>query len=215
MVATTCKITVCTPSIRPLGLQYTQESLQNQTFKDFEWLVEISIPQRGHDLNAAYNRMLKRAKGELIVSLQDYIKIPPDGLQKFWDAYQKSPDTFFTAPVGKTLDWMGVEWDWRTQPIRPMDWRGWEIDWGAAPLKALKEVGGFDEELDRYWSSDNVSVGFRAYLAGYQFLNLIDNRAKAWNHDAVEPHPFRERFNPEFANERLALFEGGYKLEPL
>src|ERR1035437_8527622 len=83
------KISVITPSIRCEGLKIVQQSLEKQTFQDFEWLTEIGIPGRGHDLNAAYNRMLRRAKGELIVSLQDFIKAPPQYLQKFWDAYQK------------------------------------------------------------------------------------------------------------------------------
>ena len=33
------KISVITPSIRPEGLKILQECLAQQTFKDFEWLV--------------------------------------------------------------------------------------------------------------------------------------------------------------------------------
>lgn len=200
-------ITVCTPSIRPLGLQYTQESLKKQTFKDFEWLTEISIPERGHDLNAAYNRMLRRAKGELIVSVQDYITLPPDGLEKFWEEYQKDKTTFFTAPVGKTLDGEKIDWDWRAFAPDEMDWMRWEIDWGAAPLSALKLIGGFDEELDNYWSSDNLSVGYRASRFNYKFKNLTENKAVAFNHDAKFPHPFREKFNPQFTEERMEFYK--------
>jgi hypothetical protein len=79
----------------------------------------------------------------------------------------------------------------------------WEIDWGAAPLDALKKIGGFDEALDQYWSSDNVSVGHRANLAGYKFKCLTDNRAIALDHDAFMEHPFRKNYNPSFTNERL------------
>lgn len=195
-------------------MKVTQESLQNQSLKDFEWLVEIGLPPK-HDLNTAFNRMLRRAQGELVVFLQDAIKAPPDGLQKFWDAYQANPTTFMTAPVGKTLDWKEITWDWRNHPEGRMDWMRWEIDWAAAPLKALKDIGGFDEELDKFWSSDNVNVGKRAQLKGYNFGNLIENPAVAYDHDAVMPHPFRARFNPDFTNERLALFEGGYEIDYL
>lgn len=156
--------------------------------------------------------MLRRARGELIVFLQDFIKAPPDGLQRFWDAYLENPTTFLTAPVGKTLDWENITWDWRNHPEAKMDWMRWEIDWGAAPLDALKAVGGFDEELDKNWSSDNVSVGKRAQLKGYNFGNLIENPGIALDHDKLVPHPFRDRFNPEFSNERLALFDGGYEI---
>lgn len=209
------KISVLTPSIRPEGLKVVQESLEKQTLQDFEWLVELGIPGKGHDLNAAFNRMLKRAKGELIVFLQDYIKIPAKGLENFWDAYQKQPDTFLTAPVGKTLDWETNEWDWRAHPDAKMQWRGWEIDWGAAPLKCLQAIGGFDEELDKYWSSDNVNVAARANLKGYKFDCLIKNPAIAWNHDKVLPHPFRDKFNQEFVSQRISLFENGLEINYL
>jgi hypothetical protein len=190
------KISVITVSIRPKGLDIIQKCLAMQTFpaKDFEWIQEISIPEHGHDLNKAYNRALRRAKGELIVSLQDYIKVTPEYLEKFWKAYQENPRTFFTAPVGKTdqEDYSGKpRWDWRAYSDAKPLWQNWEIDSGAAPLAALKEVGGFDEELDGYWSSDNVSVAWRAKLAGYSFMNVFDNPGVAYDHDAFIEHPFR------------------------
>lgn len=215
------KISVLTPTIRPEGLKIVQESLAKQTFKDFEWLVEVGVPERGHDLNAAFNRMLRRAKGELIVIYQDYIKAPPDYLQKFWDAYQKHPRTFFTAPVGKVdnLDYQGaIKWDWRAkvkEDISDCRWDGWEIDSGCAPLSALKEIGGFDEELDHHWSCDNVNVGCRAELAGYTFKNLCDNPVIAYDHDAHMSHPFRANFKPIFNNMRMDEFRQGLKINYL
>lgn len=200
------RITICTPTIRPDGLEVIQHGLKNQTLQDFEWLVEISIPERGHDLNAAYNRMLKRAKGELVVSVQDYVEMPYGGLEKFWNAYQENPDTFFTAPLGKKLG-DKVTWDWRESPDALMDWRRWEIDWGAAPLKALKKIGGFDEALDEFWSCDNINVGHRANMHGYKFKNLHDNKALVLDHDAFMTHPFRKQYNPDFNNERMGMIE--------
>ena len=212
------KISVITVSIRPHGLEIIQEGLQKQTFKDFEWLVEIGLPGRGHDLNAAYNRALRRAQGELVVSLQDYIKITPDYLAKFWEAYQKEPRTFFTAPVGKVKnkDYKGeIKWDWRAYEDAKPKWNCWEIDSGSAPLSALKEIGGFDEVLDGHWSCDNVNVGYRAHLAGYSFGLLHLNPAVAWDHDEFIDHPFRKDFDPKFSNMRLNLFTSGERLKPL
>lgn len=211
------KISVITPSIRPGGLIVNQKSLQEQTFQDFEWLVEIGIPP-AHDLNAAFNRMLRRAQGELVVFYQDFIKARPDYLQKFWDAYQKDKRVFYTAPVGKVnnLDFSGdVRWDWRAYADAKCDWRTWEIDSGSAPLTALKEIGGFDETLDDYWSSDNVNVGCRAELAGYTFKNLTMNPAVAYDHDAHIEHPFRDRFNPDFNTQRMSAFREGLKINYL
>lgn len=212
------KISVLTPSIRPEGLKIVQESLQRQLFHDFEWLVEIGIPGRGHDLNAAYNRMLRRAKGELIVSMQDYIKAPQDYLDKFWDAYNAHPRTFFTAPVGKTdnLDMpTDLRWDWRAYEDAKPDWQCWEIDSASAPRAALFEIGGFDEELDKHWSCDNLNVGCRADIAGYEFGNLFLNPVMVFDHDKHMPHPFREKFRPTFNNQRMAMFRGGMTINYL
>lgn len=216
------KISVITCSIRPNGLDIIRTGLLKQTFTDFEWITEIGLDI--HDLNQAYNRALKRAKGELVVSLQDYILIRPDYLQKFWDAYQKYPKAFITAPVGKVdnLNYAGnAVWDWRawrnndTDTIRDCEWNCWEIDSGAAPLKALKEIGGFDEALDGTWSGDNVNVGCRAQLAGYEFKCLFDNPSLVYNHDKFIKHPFRDSFNGTLNTKRMAMFRGGMKLPPL
>lgn len=218
------KITVGTPSIRPEGLKIVQKSLEKQTFTDFEWGVELGIVGQGHHLNRDYNKILRRAKGELFVSLQDYLLVPPDYLQKWWDAYQENPDTFMTAPVGKVdnINYSGnAVWDWRayrndeTVNIRPCEWDTWEIDSGAAPLYALKLIGGFDEALDGVWSSDNVNVGCRAQLAGYKFKCLFDNPALAYNHDKFISHPFRETFSGTLNTKRMAMFRGGMTLPAL
>lgn len=217
------KISVLTPSIRPAGLEITRQCLLQQTFKDFEWLTDINWTGK-HDLSASYNRMLRRAKGELVVSLQDYIKVLPNYLEKWWQCYQENPDTFLTAPVGKVdnLNFTGkAVWDWRsyrndeTKNIRENSWDCWEIDSGAAPLKALVEIGGFDEATDNHWSCDNVNVGCRAELAGYKFKCLFDNPALAYDHDAFIHHPFRKDFDGSVNTKRMAMFRGGMKLEPL
>lgn len=216
------KISVITCSIRPPGLDVVRIGLLKQTFTDFEWITEIGLGK--HDLNQAYNRALKRAKGELIVSLQDYILIRPDYLQKFWDAHMEYPKAFITAPVGKVdeLNYSGTpKWDWRayrndeTKNIRDCEWNCWEIDSGCAPLSALKEIGGFDEALDGIWSGDNVNVGCRAQLAGYEFKCLFDNPVLVYNHDKFIKHPFRHTFDGSLNTKRMAMFKGGMKINYL
>lgn len=194
------KITVCTPSIRPSGLEILQKCLKEQTFTDFEWIQDIGLGTK-HDLNQAWNRMLKRANGELILFLQDYIKIEPDGLQRFWDAYQNNPRTMFTSAVGKSknLDFTRPEWDWRKNKKGDIGYLECEMDWGAAPLTVFKEIGGFDEELDNFWSMDNVSVCKRAEIFGWKFM-CIDNPAIAYDHDAFIEHPFRKDYSPILSN---------------
>lgn len=202
-------ISVISPTIRPQGLEIMRESLMNQTFKDFEWLVDINITGE-HDLNKSFNSMIKRAEGELIVFYEDFTKITPDGLQKFWDAYQKDKRTLFTAPLGKVTNFEDQpRWDWRMER-KEINWNEVELDWGAIPKYILYDIGGFDERLDQWWSYDNVSVGLRANLFGYKFANVQDNLAVAIDHDAIIQHPFREKFNPP---EVLKLFEE-YNINP-
>ena len=208
------KISVITTSIRPKGLEITRQSLLKQGLKDFEWLVDINWIGE-HDLNRAYNRLIKRAKGELIVSLQDFIKIEADALEKLWEAYFHQPDTFFTCPVGKVQneDYTGdPKWDWRVSPGATMDWRMWEIDFGACPKSALYAVGGFDESLDGLWSMDNVSVGMRAEALGFKFDVLRDIRGVAYDHDAFIKHPYREQFKPAISNMIMEEYKENPKL---
>lgn len=174
--------------------------------------MEINTTNK-HDLNLAFNKMISRAKGELIVFYEDFTKIDPDGLQKFWDAYQQNPDTCFTAPVGKVLSFDETpRYDWRAH-TEECDWARCELDWGAIPKKILLNIGGFDERLDQWWSFDNVSVGKRAQLLGYKFKNLIDNKAVAIDHDKIMEHPFREKYCPTEVNKILAEYELHPKLE--
>jgi len=203
------RVSIVTPSIRPEGLERVAEGLRIQTLRDFEWLTEINV-SGVVDFNTAMNRMIRRAKGELIVSLQDFIKIEKDGLQKFWDAYENEP-AFYTAPVGKVqYDMLDLEpkWDWRVERDTA-GWQEWEIDCGAAPRDYLYNIGGFDEELDKAWGFDNCDIGLRAKLAGYKFYCLKDNKAIAVDHDAIIEHPFRKLRDPEMYNQRLDEIKRG------
>jgi hypothetical protein len=210
------KISVITPSIRPTGLNVLQNCLAEQTFTDFEWLVEVGL-KKEHDLNKSFNKMIQRAQGELLVFYQDYIKIGPDGLQKFWDAYQDNKNDFITAPVGKVSDFnfTDAKWDWRYYSKgKPITWDKWEIDWGACSKEAMFKIGGFDEYLDNFWSCDNLNAGCRADIDGYTF-KCIDNDALAYDHDAHMSHPFRKDFKPIFNNERMDDFRAGERINYL
>lgn len=195
------KISVITPTIRPSGLDLVFQSLKAQSEQDFEWLIDVSFPQHHEhgDLNASYNRLIRRSQGELIISLQDFIHAPPNLLERAWEEYQAHPDTFYTVPVGKTSDFKKVEYDIRANPecrqawtTEDGGWRRWEIDCGFASKEALYKVGGFDENLDKFtWSGDNVVVGWKAHTLGYKFDVMQDVKCIAYDHDAKMPHPFR------------------------
>ena len=211
----TPKISVLSPSIRPRGLEVVQESLERQTFTSFEWLVEIGMPSRGCDLSAALNRMLLRSRGDIIVMLQDYLKIPHNAFEEIVKLHEKHDKTFITYSVAKTLDWKEVVPDWRYHGVsRKIEPREWEADFASAPRQAFFDVQGYNESFDRGWSCENLDLAERAKMAGYYFMVVPSLRAVAFDHDAKIKHPFRNKlnFNSDLvAIERDRRKDGEYK----
>lgn len=186
-------ISVLTPSIRPEYLHITQKCLEEQTFQDFEWIVEIGLRHRGFTLPSDMNKMLKRAKGDRIVSLQDCIQILPNALERI----DKLPNELYTFPVGQVDDFISQvpEWDWR-QTYTEGELPGphyWEADFGCAPTKAFFDVGGYDEDFNNGWSWDNVEVARRMYRAGYKGYCDPTIMGIALRHDKIIDHPFRTK----------------------
>lgn len=179
-------ISVICPSIRPQYLKLTQDALERQTFQDFEFLVEIGLPSRGFTLPTAMNDMIRRAKGDIIVSLQDCIDIPDDFLEK---VSKLDHSMAYTFPIVKR----GLAGDWRSHKYGEVIPECWEIDLACAPKKLFYDVGGFDETYCNGWSYDNVEIALRAKAAGWKFF--CDNTLKgdAIDHDAEIPHPFRKK----------------------
>lgn len=180
-------ISVLTPSIRPEYLHMTQECLEKQTFTDFEWLTELGLRNRGFTLPTDMNKMLKRAKGDRIVSLQDCIRIEDDTLERI----NALPNELYTFPVGQEENGT-IEWDWRID--HGGDLLGphyWEADFACAPTQAFFDVGGYDEEFNKGWSWDNVEIARRIYRTGRKGYCEPSIRGVAIRHDKIKTHPFR------------------------
>ena len=211
-------ISVLSPSIRPAGLVPVMASLEKQTFQKFEWIQEIGCPWHGHDLNAAMNRMLCRAKGELVVIVQDYITFPSFALGEMWTEHEAEPLAFTTYPMGKLQKDGTIKYDWRYGgEYRRIAGFEWETDFAMAPLEMFKAIGGYDELYDAGWSWDNASVGIRGELAGYVPACRPDILAAAVDHDALFAHPFRgKNENGDLHQRREKVYrEGGWKLHYL
>jgi GT2 family glycosyltransferase len=215
------KISILTPSIRPEFLNITQKSLEEQTYTDFEWLVEVGLHQGRFTLPEDMNKMLKRAKGDIIVSLQDCISISPDALEKI--ASLAFAQTGYTFPVGKSKEGLfgkNVKWDWRkTRPMGdPITGNMFEIDFAAAPKQMFYDIGGFDERFCEGWSFDNVELAWRAVAAGYTFYHSTITEGVAVDHDAITPHPHRSSLPLNDAKARATARNaerGVYKLKYL
>lgn len=231
------KISVVTPTIRPDGLGVVFKSLQKQSFKKFEWLVGSPQPwlltsnyfkdknfktrwipddfTGGFwSLNRIYNKMFKEAKGEIIVSLQDWIHIPPDGLERFLGAFKEVGEAIISG-VGdqyERLNEFGKPevkiWsdprknDNGLYECYPNDA---EWNWCAFPKKFIFEVGGMDEGLDFLGvGGDQLQVGERWDSMGKKFYLDQNNESFTLRHG-------REDFGgQESWDSKHVLFNGEY-----
>jgi hypothetical protein len=216
------KISVIIPTNRPGGLEHAKACLPGQDFPDFEVLIgSPSDPSFGKwviddfeggfwTLNRIYNRLLAEAKGELIVTLQDFIWIPPDGLARFWDIYGRTGG--LVSGVGDQYDQVGLdgshgkpcwadprkEFSLWTSPI-PVgtdsvgkDARQifhpslHEWNWAAMPKAAIMEAGGMDEEMDFLgFGCDNNGPTERMSEMGHPFYIDYGNEAICQHHGRI------------------------------
>ena len=204
------RVSVVTPTIRPEGLLDVQQSLERQTLTDFEWLVEVGVTSHGNDLNRAYNRMLRRATGSLVVSIQDYTMFGDSLLEELYRSHEENPSIWYTVDVAHT-DGIVTEYDWRHyRKGEDINFMEYELCVGSFPLVGMRQIGGFDEELDELtWGFDNVNVGFRAKRAGFPLKVHPTAEAVQYKHDLTTEHPFRAKMIPDLHNARLGQIERG------
>lgn len=193
-------ISVITPTVRPEGVGLVKKALSKQTYKDFEHIVqgrESELGDKYWTVYSDYNKAIEKAKGDLIVSVQDYTYFKPDTLEKFAFHFNQEPQTIVGA-VGnkyKDTDWKVMTW----KDPRERDDQGSyyevnhnDIEWNlcAIPKEAIYEVGGFDETLDYYSSLCGLDVLQRLWLrGGYSFkldqtiksYSLEHGRLKGWD----------------------------------
>jgi len=208
------KITVVTPSIRKEGLYVTANSLSRQTFTSFEWLlgtpftpkldvdgipnfkwVEDDFKGGSWSLNRIYNKMFKEAKGEIIVTLQDWIWIPPDGLQKFVDTLEALQGEGIVSGIGDQYERMGdfkPEVNIWSDPRKNRKGKTFyecypndvEWNWAAFPKKYIFRIGGMDEKLDFLgYGGDQLQVGERWDSVGYKTYLDQENESFTIRHD--------------------------------
>ena len=240
------KISVVTPSIRKDGLDIVKKALEAQSFKDFEWVVcsPFNLPKDFADLNfkwiedeaefgfwglnRSYNRLFKEAEGELVVSLQDWIYVNQDGLQKFWDNYQAVGPRALISGVGDQyagLDkWGKPEIKIWSDPRKRLDYGSFyechsndlEWNWASIPREAMFEIGGADEELDmRGFGGDQLQICERLDILGYKFYLDQTNESYTIRHDRSDYNgqdnwdSNHVLFNGEYDKRKLELIEKG------
>jgi len=212
------KISVITPTIYPERLEIVRKALSNQTFKDFEWLIGSPFDPQIKEvrwivddfkggfwsLNRVYNRLFKEASGELLVSLQDNIWVPPTGLEKFWidydatrgiisgvgDQYAKLDE--FGKPIVKV--WEDPRKTDKYGSFYECNWNDAEFNWCAIPRQAVFDVGGMDENLDFLgYGGDQLQLCERLNDLGCKFyldqtnesFTLRHGRKEGWDENHV------------------------------
>jgi len=219
-MATTPKISVITCSVRPEGLKLVEKALKRQTFKDFEWIIQGrdgEIPKGCvWTLNRDYNMAIAKAKGELIVSWQDYTYASPQALEKFFYYFKTEPKTLVTGVGNKYTDDSFTTQTWRDPRDRSDQGSFYpcffcDIEWNfcSVPKAALYAVGGFDEWLDYYYGMDGYSVLDRLnLLSGWDFkidqtnrsYSLEHSRPEDWEEKNALHGPYNERRKQYMAN---------------
>jgi hypothetical protein len=224
---------VVTITARPGIFRFGRETLEAQSFKDFEWVVvdklyhkrykEVAeymkdspldfkhIPEppkdKGYNLARADNEGIKKSTGELLVWLQDFILIPQDGLQKYWDLYKQHPDSMYSGVDGRfsietagkiltedPIDIIGgASWghgrtDYVNQRAegkgvyQSYDPFEFELNWAAFARTVAEDIGGFNEDFDHGFAYDNTEFAFRALQMHKQLWIDTTNYADAINH---------------------------------
>jgi hypothetical protein len=197
----TPEISILTPTVRKAGLNMVVKAIKNQTFKNYEWLIgspfdpdieeaiwvkdDFPVGIEVWSLNRIYNKMLRHAKGRLVVSIQDFTYAKPDTLEKFWFHYQQDHKNIVSAIGNKYSDdsWIVETWhDPREKGVsfHKVPFNEIEFNLCAVPKKAFFDVGGYDEWLDKYYGMDGFSVVDRInMIGGYEFY--LDETIKSYS----------------------------------
>lgn len=195
------KISVITPSVREDMLAISKKALKRQNFDDFEWIVSspfeykdaiwVKDPGKNdgdyYSLNKAYNVMLCKAQGELIISFQDGLDLSYDCLTRFWSLFTHINKRGCIGAVGDqylSLDPPIKVWQ---DPRRRTDFGSFyeinpidlEFTLCAFPRTAAIEAGGFDEEYDKGAAVSEKELAMRMDKLGYKFYidQLIEYKA--------------------------------------
>jgi len=227
-------VSILTVTNRMGGIDILKNNLRRQTLSDFEVVlvdehydkrkdevakylqgfhvkhIKPRPPAKGDawNLNKAYNDGFDACEGDIIVSLQDYIWMPPQGLERFLrfpslvsgvGHKAKYPDTAYDLEGKITIfekEFNGkpegiAEYDERIDgpQIEEVNFSFFELNYAAIPRKIIKEIGGMDEEADKYYSGDNVQLGFRCAKNGHSIFLDRGNECIGFYHQQWFPRP--------------------------
>lgn len=216
-------LSVITPTVREEGLEIVEKGLKRQIFTDYEWIVvspnkptNLTIPFtwiKDHEkkegeywtIYGAYNEAIRQAKGDLIVSIQDYTFFEPQALEKFNFHFQTEPKTCVSGVGNKytsvypelgELTWQDPRERNDQGTFYPCYPNDIEFNFCAIPKEAYYRVGGFDEDLNKWSSCCGLDVVTRLdMVGGYDFKLDQTNKTYSLGHGRLpnweENNPFK------------------------
>ena len=190
------KITVLTPTVGYGLLTAQRMALEDQTFKDFEWIIiddnygkiildntsfpithmKPKNPKVYPAIASACNDGLIYAQGELIYFMNDYILPHPECLARHWEIYQKYPKAMISGRgIQTVIEPVVLNLVKGDQPAA--DYRMWLFDnfFRKERLEDnLYEV--FRDGVQNWWAGRNDSAPLEAILACNGFDETFDGR---------------------------------------
>lgn len=229
-------VTIYTPTLREGWWNLMANNVALQGYKNIEWIIvddhkdnrekiaqkyakmynlnirylrgkERSI-KRTYSLINANNTALEASKGELFVFLQDFVLMPPDGIEKLVQVHLHHPKDFIapvdvyyspkTPPdISNKEDWFNGEIDVAGEFMRAnvrinnqgfreaKEVTDFEQNYGAAPTSVLKELGGYWEFFDEALGWDDTEIIHRAKKLGSKLFIDESNVALCIDHWGV------------------------------
>lgn len=174
----------------------------------------------------AYNTGFKMAKGELIVSLQDFHWIQPKGLERFLELGEKYPKSCFSAWVFNiSEDYLKADpriyTTFQKDPKDPFIMRPtlfqeikpqfFEMNFACIPREALEAIADaegkpWDEEFDRGWHWENVDLSLRIAKHNYKFyLDAINFCIQLWHRPDSTPYSDLDNINRQRIREKHGI----------
>lgn len=232
-------VTIITPTIRKGFWRTMADNIASQSYRNVEWVVVDDFPKnrektmkaecdrvglkyqylRGgktdkfyFGLSSANNIAWKHAKGELLVFLQDFVYMPPNGIEMYVDWYLKHPNDLIAGvdvyhhpafkPDVEDEDWFNGsndfigEFQWKNSRVKNMGITQeehptmWEANYGAVPKKVIDGIGGWWEFFNDGLGFDNTEMAQRAMLNGSKLWVDDTNVATCIEHwKALEDKP--------------------------
>ncbi len=186
------KISVISPTCREGSLDMVKKCLSRQSFQDWEWIVVSPFPYHfanhwvpdppkpegyTYALNRSWNAGIKKAKGELFVSIVDLLWFPPNVLDDLWAHYVFDKQSCVGA-IGHQYERLenekpeGLVWTdprVKEEPFYQVPPNDFELCLASLPLEGIRGVGGFEEEFDRYAALSEKELCERMAKLGYTF----------------------------------------------